>query len=603
MRALSTLALAAVGACNAGSVAPGDAGIDDAGIDAVVDASTPPDGPAAIVTITATVNSTRFVTREHMLAAGEMQISGEPLAEAMGRDLGATAATMLPTDLYFDVSALGRVVDRSPRVLDRRRVVRVLEAADEQPRVRVGRGHVAASTRRSSTRRRDRRRGDRAPRRAASSTSRRAATRSAASCFPPARSRRTTRAATSTRPARAPRPRTRSAGPASGRPRTCSRASIRRSIRRATSSSLCAISSDDDPGDVGALELRRLRVRRDDAHLRDRATQIDPTITPGADGFSGWKYGLWVLNYLQVMHDSTEAAVADRRRRRPRAASARRATRSSAPTTPARRPRRARSSARATSRAFRRRCSSRDRQPRRGLADAPDDHRRRDAVGVRDASPTRSRYDYSSPLRWFPGRIARRPRPTTAAAFPQPAYALASRRQRRCSISSGSRWATPSSTRSPTRATPTSAARSPRAPYFDGDPFPADDQLADGEATLHDRALAMMRVALVDLDRLHTDPASGVLVDDVTMAGATPTRGHTLSTTSVAYALIGLRTVAALAQLAARAVLEQHARHRDRVDTPLDALPIHVPGRRGADVHRAARADAARARAICCSII
>ena len=44
--------------------------------------------------------------------------------------------------------------------------------------------------------------------------------------------------------------------------------------------------------------------------------------------------------------------------------------------------------------------------------------------------------------------------------------------------------------------------------YFDGDPFPADDQLADGEPTLHDRALAMMRVALVDLDRLHTDPAS-----------------------------------------------------------------------------------------------
>ncbi len=41
-------------------------------------------------------------------------------------------------------------------------------------------------------------------------------------------------------------------------------------------------------------------------HLRDRATQIDPTITPGADGFSGWKYGLWVLNYLQIMHDANE---------------------------------------------------------------------------------------------------------------------------------------------------------------------------------------------------------------------------------------------------------------------------------------------------------
>ena len=58
--------------------------------------------PPAVVTITATVDSTRFVTREHMLAAGEMQISGEPLAEAMGRDLGGYSRDLLPPDLYFD---------------------------------------------------------------------------------------------------------------------------------------------------------------------------------------------------------------------------------------------------------------------------------------------------------------------------------------------------------------------------------------------------------------------------------------------------------------------------------------------------------------------
>src|SRR5262249_11305100 len=79
--------------------------------------------------------------------------------------------------------------------------------------------------------------------------------------------------------------------------------------------------------------------------------------------------------------------------------------------------------------------------------------------------------------------------------------------------------------------------------YFDGDPFPADDQLANGENTLHDRALAMLRVAVVDMDRMHLDPASGVLVDDVTMTGATPARGATVSTTSVAYTLLALRTV------------------------------------------------------------
>src|SRR5262245_5220672 len=56
----------------------------------------------AHVTITATVTSTRITTREHMLASGEMQISGEPLAEAMGRDLGGYSRDRLPSDLYSD---------------------------------------------------------------------------------------------------------------------------------------------------------------------------------------------------------------------------------------------------------------------------------------------------------------------------------------------------------------------------------------------------------------------------------------------------------------------------------------------------------------------
>ena len=45
---------------------------------------------------------TRFITREHMLASGEMQISGEPLAEQMGRDLGGFSRDLLPTDIYVD---------------------------------------------------------------------------------------------------------------------------------------------------------------------------------------------------------------------------------------------------------------------------------------------------------------------------------------------------------------------------------------------------------------------------------------------------------------------------------------------------------------------
>src|ERR1700689_1486531 len=46
-------------------------------------ASTPP-----FYALTVSAVDTTFVTRDHFMAAVEMQISGEPFAEAMGRDLG-----------------------------------------------------------------------------------------------------------------------------------------------------------------------------------------------------------------------------------------------------------------------------------------------------------------------------------------------------------------------------------------------------------------------------------------------------------------------------------------------------------------------------------
>ena len=44
--------------------------------------------------------------------------------------------------------------------------------------------------------------------------------------------------------------------------------------------------------------------------------------------------------------------------------------------------------------------------------------------------------------------------------------------------------------------------------------------MADGEATLHDRSLAILKVALVNLDRLHFDAAAGSLCDTATVAAA-----------------------------------------------------------------------------------
>ena len=87
-----------------------------------------------------------------------------------------------------------------------------------------------------------------------------------------------------------------------------------------------------------------------------------------------------------------------------------------------------------------------------------------------------------------------------------------------------------------------------------------------------------------------------MLVDDVTMAGATPTRGTTVvdDVGRVRDARPAHR--AALAELAARAVLEQHAGHRDRRDAARRAADRTIPGDADADVHRPARAAAARRR-------
>jgi hypothetical protein len=82
----------------------------------------------------------------------------------------------------------------------------------------------------------------------------------------------------------------------------------------------------------------------------------------------------------------------------------------------------------------------------------------------------------------------------------------------------------------------------PAMAYFDGDPFADDDQLPNGQPTTHDRMLAIMRVLVVNMERLHRDPSSGLPVDDVAMAGGKIARGTTLSTDVAAYTLLALRT-------------------------------------------------------------
>src|SRR5262249_42301975 len=88
---------------------------------------------------------------------------------------------------------------------------------------------------------------------------------------------------------------------------------------------------------------------------------------------------------------------------------------------------------------------------------------------------------------------------------------------------------------------------------FDGDPFPADNQLPDGEDTPHARALANLKIALVNIDRLHFDPDHAVMVDESNVTGGAVQRGTTVTTVDSSYAIVGLRT--ALRSLTSRLTL------------------------------------------------
>jgi hypothetical protein len=90
------------------------------------------------------------------------------------------------------------------------------------------------------------------------------------------------------------------------------------------------------------------------------------------------------------------------------------------------------------------------------------------------------------------------------------------------------------------------AAVGDSAPFlatFDGDPFPQDDGLPDGESTLHDRTLGVIKIAAVDLDRLHFDTVNQVLVDSASVSEGSVTRGTTVTTVELAEAILAMRNV------------------------------------------------------------
>ncbi|MEO8840779.1 MAG: hypothetical protein ABI591_30665 [Kofleriaceae bacterium] len=509
-----------------------------------------PPAPAYTAVVTAVVDSTRFVVREHMLAAGEMQISGEPLAEAMGRGLSRYSRDLLPPDLYAD-PALG------VSVVDLAGFSTAIESYEysKQPMnflgFESGAGTALSHTTLGSA--------------LATSVHHYAVGSNALGLWVfPGGTYPINNGTGNTPGNRNPAGTGLVANNPLGWPGLWPTAHVFASFDPAidptsTVDLRCAISSDDSPLGLGSRELcGDYECEATSLHLRDRPAQIDSAITPGADGFTTWKYGLWTLNYLQVMHDATETrvdAVPD----------------AELPLVGT-----------AGSPVF---LGSSDIEGFQAAMFILEVDARADdwltrlstsdgvTLGGFASIAAAITYDYAAPVRWFPGRVAVT-ETASADGFPSPAYSLAAADsdlfdQIGLAMGYAEFFALTD------RSNPDVGGSQPVRVYFDGDPFLSDDQLPDGEATLHDRALAMIRVAVINLDRLHID-STGILVDHVTFTGATAARGHTASTITAAYAVIGLRTV--LRSLGSQLELYSNNTPDTATTGALDSVALHFPG-------------------------
>jgi len=533
-----------------------------------------PDAGAELqrATITAVVNSTRFVTREHFLAGAEMQISGEPLAEAMGRDLASYDRNKLPADLYLgpsgtpasspwiDLAGFSTAIEsyeysKQPMntvALESGAGTSLLYGPVQNPK---GVGGAAATAL------------------MAASVQHFAVGTNASSTFVFPAGTFPVNGTTSgdLNPT--------GAGTAGenplGWPGIWPTVHVFRSFDPTIDPSsdvalACSITSDDNAGKKKAAAAPDYECDATSLHLVDRAAQVEAVLTPGADGFSAWKYGLWTLNYLQVMHDSAELPASS--------------IASGSPDRVGIPGNLVYGGARPVPGLFL--GSSRIEGFQAQMFISAVDNRAEDwsmhlsttdgvaLDGFSDVLAALS-YDYQQPLRWFPGQISVTER-DDGSGFPRPSYTLASAdSQLLDQIGLLLGYSEFYALTDLGNADVGGAA--PASVFFDGDPFVGDDQAADGEASLHDRALAMLRVAFIDLDRMHRDPKSGLLVDDVSFAGNAPTRGSVASTISAAETVLALRTT--LRSLSSQ--LELYSNNTtDTVvtNTPLDALPIHLPG-------------------------
>jgi hypothetical protein len=259
-----------------------------------------------------------------------------------------------------------------------------------------------------------------------------------------------------------------------------------------THDSGCSISSDDNPGAKRALVSNNYECDYTTLHLPDRQAAVSMTIGPGSSGWTDWKEALWTLNYLQVMHGVHEDQIP--------AVTLSHLANVGVPgnaVVGGLLPGVYLGSSDIEGFQAGNFIQILDNQAAQWLGQltTADGTTLGGFATVADALA----YDSAAPLRWFPASI-RVTEASDASGFPRPSgYAIASADSHLLDLA-GLLGAYASAYSLTDQANTQVGGSEPVLAYFDGDPFPLQNQMPDGEPTLHDRALAMMRGFVLSSD-------------------------------------------------------------------------------------------------------
>ncbi|HLK91264.1 MAG TPA: hypothetical protein VKZ18_15310 [Polyangia bacterium] len=531
---LGVISLAVVG-CGGGSGTPkkdGGGGAQDGGKDHPTstadgspdgrsDGSTQPDGGTRqAYALTVTAVDTTFATEDHFIAAVEMQLSGEPFAEAMGRDLGGYSRDYACQDagcqasVYTDPSSAdgGTVVDlpgfgsavesyeysKQPMnniAFESGAGTSLLFGPVLNPTGATGADALAL---------------------AGTWFAHMASGSNATGRFVQPISAATPLGWPGLWPVLQPF------------------ASWNPAIAPTNNAGTCNLTSDDNRGPHAGLFSDDYECDYTTLNLPERDAQVTKTIGPGSSGWTDWKEALWTLNYLQVMHNVKEASVdsvyvgdLDQVGVPGNAVPG-----NILPGTYL-------GSSDVEGFQAGNFIQMLDNQAAQWLLQLTTT----DGAALSGFASLADALNYSptAAARWFPASIGVT-ESADASGFPRPsAYAISAGGSHLLDLA-GLLGAYASVYALTDQANAAVGGSQPAQVYFDGDPFPVQNQTPNGSATLHDRALGMIRVAVVNMDRFHVDPTSGLFVDDAALAGGTLGPGTSLSADVAAYTLLSLRT-------------------------------------------------------------